>query len=122
MENNLPKALFDYLRSLIRKKEMIVQKYDEGNTVILLNRKDYISKMKLILADTSKFKNIQIVNSKVLNHLIHMEKKIVQLLKKLKEKQEISDKLYNELFYMVFLKSTKALLMESHLFVLYCQL
>ena len=121
MENNLPKAPFDYLRSLIRNKEMIVQKVDKGNTVVLLNRKDYISKMKLILADTSKFKNIQIGNSKVLNHLIHMEKKIAQLLKKLKQKQKIFDKLYNELFYMVFLKSTKVLLMESHLFVLYCQ-
>ena len=35
---------------------------------------------------------------KVLNHLIHMENKIVELLKRLKEKQEISDKVYNELY------------------------
>ena len=53
--------------------------------------------MKLILADTSKFKKISIDDSKVLNHLIHMENKIAQLLKRLKEKQEISDKVYNEL-------------------------
>ena len=52
----------------------------------------------MILADTSKFKKIQIDDSKVLNHLIHMENKIVQLLKRLKEKQEISDKAYNELY------------------------
>ena len=86
MENNLPKAQFDYLRSLIRNKEMIVQKVDKGNTVVLLNRKDYISKMKLILADTSKFKNIQIGNSKVLNHLIHMEKKNCSTSQKTKKK------------------------------------
>ena len=66
--------------------------------MVLLNRKDYISKVKLILADSSKFKKIQIDDSKVLNHLIHMENKIVQLLKRLKEKQEISDKVYNELY------------------------
>ena len=54
--------------------------------------------MKLILADTSKFKKIQIDDSKVLDHLIHMEIKIVQLLKRLKEKKEISDKVYNELY------------------------
>ena len=77
---------------------MIIQKADKGNTVVLLNRKDYISKMKLILADTSTFKKIQIDDSKVLNHLIHMENKIAQLLKRLKEKQEISDKVYNELY------------------------
>ena len=90
MEKNLPKAEFDALKSLIRNKELIIQKADKGNTVVLLNRKDYISKMKLILADTSKFKKIQIDDSKVLNHLIHMENKIVELLKRLKEKQEIS--------------------------------
>ena len=31
MENNLPKAPFDYLRSLIRNKEIIVQKVDEAH-------------------------------------------------------------------------------------------
>ena len=72
MENNLPKVELDALKSLIRNKEMIIQKADEGNTAILLGRKDYISKMKLILANTSKFKKIQIDDSKVLNHLIHM--------------------------------------------------
>ena len=72
MENNLPKAELDALKSLIRNKEMIIQKADEGNTAILLGRKDYISKMKWILANTSKFKKIQIDDSKVLNHLIHM--------------------------------------------------
>ena len=62
---------------------------------VLVNRKDYISKIKLISANTSKFKKIQIDDSKVLNHLIHMENKILQFLKGLKEKQEISDKVYN---------------------------
>ena len=38
--------------------------------------------MKLILVDTSKFKKIKIDDSKVPNHLIHMENKIVELLKK----------------------------------------
>ena len=98
MEKNLPKAEFDALKSLIRNKELIIQKADKGNTLVLLNRKDYISKMKLILSDISKFKKIQIDDSKVLNHLIHMENKIVELLKRLKEKQEISDKVYRELY------------------------
>ena len=49
--------------------------------MVLLNRKDYISKMKLILADTLKFKKIQIDDSKVLNHLTHMEKKLLNFSK-----------------------------------------
>ena len=56
------------LKSLIRNKEMTIKKADEGNTVVLLDRKDYILKMKFILANTSKFKKIQIDDSKVLNH------------------------------------------------------
>ena len=93
----MSKAEFDAFESLIRNKKLTIQKADEGNTVVLFNRKDYISKMKLILADTSKFIKIQIDNSKVLNHLIYMKNKIVELLKKLKEKQEPTDKVYNEL-------------------------
>ena len=87
VENNLRKAEFDTLKSLMRNKELIIQKADMGNTVVLLNRKDYISKMKLIFADTLKFKKTQIDGSKVLNHLIQMENNIVELLTKLKEKK-----------------------------------
>ena len=94
----MSKAEFDAFESLIRNKKLIIQKADKGNTVVLFNRKDYISKMKLILADTSKFMKIQIDNSKVLNHLIYMKNKIVELLKKLKEKQEPPDKVCNELW------------------------
>ena len=83
VENNLRKAEFDTLKSLMRNKELTIQKADMGNTVVLLNRKDYISKMKLIFADTLKFKKTQIDGSKVLNHLIQMENNIVELLIKI---------------------------------------
>ena len=89
MENNLPKAKFDALKSLIKNKELIIQKAEKGNAVVLLNRKSYISRTKLILADTSKFKKIQIDDSKLLNHLLYMKNKIVQLLKRLKQEQEV---------------------------------
>ena len=59
MENDLPKADFDALKSLIRNKELIIQKTDRDNTVVLLNKKDYISKMKVILADTPKIKKVK---------------------------------------------------------------
>ena len=84
MENNIRKAEFDTLKSVNRNWKLIIQKTHKGNNVILLNRKDYISQVKLILADSSKFKKIQIEDSKALNCLINMENKIVELLKKLK--------------------------------------
>ena len=110
MENNLSKAEFDALKALFRNKELMNQKADKGNTVVLLNKKDYISKMKLILADISKFKKMQIIDSKVRNCLIQTENKMVELLKKLKEKQDISDKVYNELYSKNLKKSMKFLI------------
>ena len=85
MENDLPKADFDALKSLIRNKELIIQKTDRDNTVVLLNKKDYISKMKVILADTPKIKKIQTDDSKVVNNLIHMEKQLLHFSKNLKK-------------------------------------
>ena len=85
MENDWPKADFDALKSLIRNKELIIQKTDRDNTVVLLNKKDYISKMKVILADTPKIKKIQIDDSKVVNNLIHMEKQLLHFSKNLKK-------------------------------------
>ena len=54
--------------------------------------------MKLLLDNSLKFKKIQIDDCKVLSHVIHMENKFAKLLKKLKEKQEIFDKVHNELY------------------------
>ena len=39
MEKNLLKAEFDALKSLIRNKELIIQKANKGNIEVLLNRK-----------------------------------------------------------------------------------
>lgn len=50
----------------------------------------------MILTDTSKFQKTQIVGSKVLTQLFHIENKAVELFKKLNKKHEISDKIYND--------------------------
>ena len=43
------------LNDLIKTRDFIIQKADKGNTVVILNKNDYISKMKEILSDSSKF-------------------------------------------------------------------
>ena len=48
---NLPKEEFDALKILLKNKDIIVQKADKGNTVVILNRKYYVCKMKNILND-----------------------------------------------------------------------
>ena len=60
------------IKSLIKNIELIIQKADKGNTVVLLNRKNYISKMKMTLVDNSKFNKIQIDDGKVGHNVIRM--------------------------------------------------
>ena len=48
--------------------------------------------MKKILSDTSKFHKLSIDQNKVLNHIVNMENRIISVLKKLKDKNQISDK------------------------------
>ena len=59
---------------------------------------DYISKLSKILEDTSKFRIVNIEEGKALNHLIHMEERIIRLLKSLEDQGEISEKEKKDLY------------------------
>ena len=63
---------FDALKITLKNKDIIGQKADKGNTVAILNRKDYVRKMKNILNDRSKLQKVYIDDKKILNHLIHL--------------------------------------------------
>ena len=52
LETNLSREEFDALKILYKNKD---KKVDKGNTVSILNRKDYFCKMENILNDKSKF-------------------------------------------------------------------
>ena len=71
---------------------------DKGNDVLILNRSDYISKLSKILEDTSKFKRMNVKERKALNHLIHMEERIIRLLKSQEDQAEVSEKERNNLY------------------------
>ena len=54
-------------------------------TVVILNRKDYVCKMKNSLNDKSKFQKIYIDHERILDHLIHMENRVTDVLKNLRD-------------------------------------
>ena len=89
-EKNLHNVEFDALKTLLKNKDIKVQIEDKGNAVVILNRKDYVCKMKNILNDSSKFHKVYIDHDKILNPLIHMENIVTDVLKNLKEEKEIS--------------------------------
>ena len=74
-----------------------MQKADKVNTVVILNRKDYVCKLKNIINDRSKFHKVYIDRDKILNHLIHMENRVTDVLKNLRDKKKISSEQYKDL-------------------------
>ena len=72
-QKNLSKQEIKALNNLIKNKDIVIQKANKGNNVVILNRSDYISNLTKILEDTSKFKRVNVEKGKASNHLIHME-------------------------------------------------
>ena len=86
------------LKNLIKNRDLVIQKADKGNTVVILNKNNCLAEMKLILCDSSKFQKLSIDQNKVLNHIVYMENRIIDVLKKLKNKKIISEKKYEDLY------------------------
>ena len=61
------------LNNLIKNKDIVIQKANKGNSIVILNRSDYISKLTKILENTSKFKRVNVEKGKASDHLVHME-------------------------------------------------
>ena len=64
--------------------------------MVILNRSDCISRLSKILENPAKFKGVNIEKRKTLNHLIHMEERIMRFLKNLEDQGEISGKDKND--------------------------
>ena len=77
--------------NLTKNYNLIIQKSDKGNFIAIINKDDYLQKMRNILSDSSKFSEICIAKEQNLNFLINIEKQITDLLKQLNDSQEISD-------------------------------
>ena len=55
-ELNISKKEFLTLKGLSSNKDIILQKVDRGNSVVLVNEADYTKRTKELLTDISKFK------------------------------------------------------------------
>ena len=52
---NLTRSECKSLKELIQRKDLVFQKADKGNTVVINNRENYLKGMKSLLSDNSKF-------------------------------------------------------------------
>ena len=66
---------FKTLKDLSSSKEILIQKADKGNSVVILNKYDYIKRMNEMLLGIDKFKNLNVKPGKELNLLLKNEDK-----------------------------------------------
>ena len=88
---NLTASEFKALRHLSKNKNIVIQKADKGNTIVILDKISYISAIEEILNDHTKFSNLDIPAGKEINYITNLEKRITSDLKLLKD-EEIIDK------------------------------
>ena len=58
------------LKDLSSRKDIIIQKVEKGNFVVILNKRDYIKRMTEMLLDKDKFKKLDVKPGKELNLLL----------------------------------------------------
>ena len=98
------------LKGLSANKDLIIQKSDKGNSVVLLNRNDYIKRLNEMLSDSSRFNKINIKPGKEINFLLQEEDRLTNFLKKIKTSitEHIKcfiQEVHNLVLCMVYLKS-----------------
>ena len=98
MRNNLSEEELKALRNLRKQKDLVIQKADKGNTVVITEKDAYINKIKEIFSDTTTFEQKIIAEDKQLNFLFKSEEKVIELIKRLENEGKISEKEY-ELIY-----------------------
>ena len=79
------------LKDLSSPKDIVIQKAGKGNSVVILNKSDYIKRMTEMLSDIDKFKKLNVKPGKELNLLLKHEDKLVSFLKGIKN---ILEKIY----------------------------
>ena len=86
---NLTESEFKALRHLSKNNNIVIQKANKGNAIVILDKISYIRAIEEILNDHTN--NLEIPAGKEINYIKNLEKKITSDLKLLKD-EEIIDK------------------------------
>ncbi len=82
-ELNLSKPEYDALKNLSSNKDIIIHKSDKGNSVVIVDRADYLKRMQEMVDDVSKFEKISVKDGKDYNFMVKETRDVDNLLKKL---------------------------------------
>ena len=95
---NLTPSEYDAFLGLASNENLIIQKADKGNTVVIVDKLSYVQKVEALLSDTSKFSKVSFnpkhkVN-KELRHILDMEEAIKHCLDDLLHRNYLSKEDY----------------------------
>ena len=85
-KNKLSEIELQALNSLLQNKDIIIQKADKGNTIVVIDKDAYKKEMKAIISGSSKFEKLDIQEEKHLNFILNIEKRLREIIKPLYEK------------------------------------
>ena len=88
---NLSKDEFESLCKLKTENNLVIQKLDKGNTIVILFVDSYLKSVETLLKNSWKFESVSVAPDKDLNYAINSEKRVTDLLKKFKSKKGISE-------------------------------
>ena len=67
----------------VKIKISLSKKSDQGNSIVIADKPNYLDKMENLLNDTRKFGNINLKNYEILNFAFNQEKHVDNILKEL---------------------------------------
>ena len=95
-EKKLSEAESIALKNLIECKDLVFQKTDKDNTVVITDRTKYLEGIKSLLLDSSKFAQLPI-ECKWINYIINLENKLKDRFEILKNEEKNLEKEFDSI-------------------------
>ena len=89
-ELNLSRPEYDALKKLSSNKDIVIQKSDKGNSVVVVNRLDYLNRMQEMVDDVTKFEEVRVDEGKDYNFMTKQTREVNELLTELLKKHSIT--------------------------------
>ena len=89
-ENKVSSEELSYLKSLLRNRNIVIQKGEKVNTVVIIDKEKYVQGVKNVISGSSKFIPLNIPPEDYINYIVNVEKKFRKLFNNLYDNNKIS--------------------------------
>ena len=96
-ELNISMPEYEALKKLSACKDIVIHKSDKGNSVVIVNRSDYLNRLQEMVNDTSKFEELNVKPGKDYNFMKKEKSEVDDLLSELVDKRSISEAIREKL-------------------------